>query len=564
MEQPRKVLRAVASMVGYGVFALVLLRVCDTEVDPLERIYCVSLAFALALFVAVASGRFAFGFLCSGALAGAIWLASSLKVAYLHEPLLAPDMHYLLGTLATEVIAHYPKMMFKVVAVIVALPLLAVFVWRQESPGIWLRRSVFVRGGITFVALLVLLCLAWPRGPFRSVYAMDTWDFIEHVKRNPMTTFLRSLARMQVSIPVHAANAHEFNWDEPAANVQATRRPDIVTVLEESTLDPRQWSACTSERCRFDMFEADERTRASGLLKVHTYGGGTWTSEFALLAGLPHSLFGPAGIYAPYNLVPRMRETLPRQLKALGYRTIAVYPMPRDFVRAADAYAEYGFDEFHDAHELRIEWETSDLELVERVKQIHRHARSEDDRPLFLMVLTMRQHGPHDKPLDALPPPWNEPPAPALGARVNRNLGTYLYRMHQSDQALTELRRYLFGAGRGAVLAHFGDHHPSFDGVESTLGTTLPAEYATEASELTYFRIDSNLEDTAPLRVPQRLDLAFLGGLVLDVAGLPKNAYFEANTLLRDRCDGRFDDCPQRPLLDSYFGYAFDTLHAFD
>ena len=33
-------------------------------------------------------------------------------------------------------------------------------------------------------------------------------------------------------------------------------------------------------------------------------------------AGLPHTLFGPAGVYAPYNLVPRLHTSLPRVLRA--------------------------------------------------------------------------------------------------------------------------------------------------------------------------------------------------------------------------------------------------------
>jgi phosphoglycerol transferase MdoB-like AlkP superfamily enzyme len=308
------------------------------------------------------------------------------------------------------------------------------------------------------------------------------------------------------------------------------------------------------------MFDADRLTRAHGPMTVHTFGGGTWTSEFAFLSGLPHTLFGPAGLYAPYNLAPRLRESLPRRLGALGYRTIAVYPMPRSFVRAADAYAEYGFDEFHDARELGIEWETTDLELMDKVEAIHRRARAEDDRPLFVMVLTMRQHGPHDKPLDALPPPWNEAPAPRLDARANRNIGTYLYRLHQSEQALGKLRDYLFASGRPVVLAHFGDHHPSFDGLESGLASALPSSLADRAGTLTYYRIDSNVDVAAPAPPGQPLDIAYLGGLVLDVAGLPRGAYFEANARLRDRCQGRFQDCAAKDVLSSYDAYAFGRL----
>ncbi|HEU4664369.1 MAG TPA: sulfatase-like hydrolase/transferase [Dokdonella sp.] len=561
----RAALRTAARATGFAAFAWVVFRLCGSEADLAARLYCVSLMLACAVFASVATGRVGVGFFAAAALGGSVWLVSTLKLAYLHEPLFAPDVGYLGRTLFSEVIEHYPAMLHKCIAALVLVPLAAVVLWRFESPGHWRGRRRRVRSLSAFVALGGLVALSWPQGPFAQVYAVPAWEFLEQGKRNPVTTFLRSIGRMRLTMPPNDGDASAYDWgDEGVTGTPTAARPDIVAVLEESTLDPRSWADCTSPRCRFDLFGADARTRAHGLLRVHTYGGGTWTSEFAFLSGLPHTLFGPAGLYAPYNLAPRLHQSLPRRLKALGYRTIAVYPMPSGFVRAADAYADYGFDEFHDARELGIEWETTDLELIDKVEAIHRRARAEDDRPLFIMVLTMRQHGPHDKPLDALPPPWNEPPAPRLDARANRNIGTYLYRLHQSEQALAKLRDDLFSAGRPAVLAHFGDHHPSFDGVESTLASALPPALADRAGTLTYYRIDSNFDGTPLLQPGQPLDIAFLGGLVLDVARLPRGAYFEANARLRERCEGRFQDCADKALLSSFYAYAFGRLGALD
>lgn len=563
----RTVRSAVARLVGFGAFALVMFRVCASEADLPARLYCISLALGFAVFVAVLCGRVAFGFLCAAALTGAIWLVSTLKLAYLHEPLFAPDLRYLGRTLFGEVISHYPAMLAKCVAALLLVPVCAFALWRLESPGAWRGRRKRVHGASALAATLGLLALAWPQGPFAQVYAVPAWDFLEQGRRNPVTTFLRSIGRMHVTLPPLDGNPDAYDWGggSATATAPASTRPDLVAVLEESTLDPRSWADCTSPRCRFDLFGADANTRAHGLLRVHTYGGGTWTSEFAFLAGLPHTLFGPAGLYAPYNLAPRLHESLPRRLKALGYRTIAVYPMPRAFVRAAEAYAEYGFDEFHDARELGIEWETTDLELMDKVEAIHRRARADDDRPLFIMILTMRQHGPHDKPLDALPAPWNEAPAPRLDARANRNIGTYLYRLQQSARAIAKLRDYLLDAGRPFVLAHFGDHHPSFDGLESSLASALPPALADRAGTLTYYRIDGNADAAAAPQQPgQPLDIAFLGGLMLDVAGLPRGAYFEANARLRERCAGRFQDCPAKDVLASYYAYAFGRLGIFE
>jgi len=57
------------------------------------------------------------------------------------------------------------------------------------------------------------------------------------------------------------------------------------------------------------------------------------------------------------------------------------------------------------------------------------------------------------------------------------------------------------------------------------------------------------------------LDIAYLGSLLLDAAELPRNPFFIANTLLRDRCAGQDLDCRNTALQDSYRAYIFGDLH---
>jgi len=551
-----------AAIVAVVAFAYVAMRVCHLETGPLARLFCIALMLSIALLSATASGRVASGTFCASLFAALVWRASVLKLHYMHEPLMAPDLRYLAGTLAHDVMRHYPHVLGKNVAALAGGVALAVVLWRLESPGLWRRGHLRKRVFVSALATVPLLLCLWPRGPFHGIYSTPTWDFIAEGERNPLSTFVRSFREMRIESPPRAAHANAGAWQGPESVATPATKPDIVAVLEESTLDPRQWADCTVPRCTFPMFQPDAATRAFGPLRVHTYGGATWTSEFTFFAGLPQTVFGPAGIYAPYNLAPRMRYSLPRQLKALGYRTVAVYPMPANFVDAADAYRNYGFDEFHDSDELGLTWGSDDQVIFDHLRALFRRLRAETSQPLFFMVATMRQHGPHDEALDTLPPPWNEPPAPALGEPLNRNLGTYLYRLHRSDTAIADLRAFLFDSGRPALLVQFGDHHPSFDGLETTLPSALPGETKSDARVDTYYRIDTNFA-AAQVRVDGVLDLAFLGGVVLEVAGLPADAYFQANERLREACAGLFDRC-RRETRESYFAYVFDSLHAFD
>jgi RHS repeat-associated protein len=148
------------------------------------------------------------------------------------------------------------------------------------------------------------------------------------------------------------------------------------------------------------MYDADARTRAFGALRVHSWGGSTWLSEFALLTGLSHFDFGPTGEGVYYTIVGHVRPSLPRLLKAQGYRSIAISGVPKGLYNMETAQRQLGFDEVLNPLDFP-EWGgksladhlISDEELGRYADQII--ARS-SDRPLFLFVLSMMQHGPYD------------------------------------------------------------------------------------------------------------------------------------------------------------------------
>jgi hypothetical protein len=386
--------------------------------------------------------------------------------------------------------------------------------------------------------------------------------------RSYITDFFTSFNDTEVDVPPIPADVdRSIDWTLHRPLQAPPQRPDVFAVLEESTFDPRMLAVCTLPPCRLAMFEPDRRTRAHGRLVVHTFGGGTWTAEFALLTGLPHVLFGSAGLYAPYNLAPRVTYTLPKAFEESGYRTIAIYPMSGDFLNARNAYADYGFDAFHDGSQSGLGWESSDADLLRVVREIcTEERRTHPGQPLFVFFLTLHQHGPHMTPLATLPAPYDRPLFPGrfvpreLDDWLNLNLGNYLERAHESDAMLAELERFLFEQDdRPVVLLHFGDHLPSFDGAMHALPKNLQGAAGERPGMVTYYMLESNYALRRRFDYPV-LDVAFLGSLLLDAAGVPKNAYYQANALLRERCKGRYLDCGDTRLLTSYHDYVFNRL----
>ena len=124
---------------------------------------------------------------------------------------------------------------------------------------------------------------------------------------------------------------------------------------------------------------------------------------------------------------------------------------------------------------------------------------------------------------------------------------------------LADLQKYLFDAKRPAVLMHFGDHQPSFDGAIHAIPKQVPREAGPNSSMVTYYSVKSDFPVKRKFDYAV-LDIAFLGSLVLDIAGVPKDAFYQANTLLRERCKGRYLDCKDGKVVASYHDYIFRQL----
>ena len=539
-----------------------------TEHAANEKAFAGTLVLATLLLALFASARLAFALLLVALSFGAVELAGTLKFMYLTTPLLAPDLQYFNAGTA-EVITHYPLLLGVSLAALVLVPLLLVVSFAGEPPGLLrtharpLRAAVRVLGSLA-AACVLAACLA-PRGPFSAVFNKPMWITVND--RSFITDFFTSFNDTVITAPVIPPDVdHGLSWklDRPLAAPAAP--PDVVAVLEESTFDPRILKLCTIPVCRRHMFDADRTTRAHGLMSVHTFGGGTWTSEFSLLTGLSHTLFGNAGLYAPYNLAPRVAFTLPKMFKEAGYRAIAVYPMSGDFLNARNAYDYYGFDAFYDGTEYGLGWESRDADLLKVFERIYAdEKRVHPDQPLFVFMLTLHQHGPHMVPLAELPAPYDKPLFPgafkpkALDDWLNLNLGNYLERLQQSDAMLADLQTFLFERDHPAVLMHFGDHQPSFDGAINEIPKEVPKPARHTSDWVTYYMLKSNYAVRGRFDYPV-LDIAFLGSLLLDVAGIPKNAFYQANTLLRERCQGRYLDCKDIRTLASYHDYVFTRL----
>ena len=564
-------LRALIALGAVAFFAFCVYNTALLEPEPLQQAYILTLMLCVLGMLTFAFGRPSLALVVSGGLFFGLKFISVMKLRYLESPLVPADFIYFARDSLLETLKHYPDLFGWSLSIGLGAPLLIGLIWWLDyRPLGRLRRrvDVVVRIGGALACVAAFWTCLLPSGPFAPIYSAGLWDNL--IGNAHLTNFFDSIHESTPQLPAMSDDAAaERNWASssaglPALQVAPSVHPDIIQVLEESTFDPSNFIGCTIPQCRPQMFQPDQYTRAHGPLRTHTFGGATWVSEFSVLSGMPQNIFGPAGIYAPFVLAPRLRNSLPMLLRRQGYLTIAVYPLGGNFINARNAYRAYGFDKFYDPNDLGLQtWQTSDAKIFAATRKVY-DENKKPGQPVFMMVLTMEQHGPHDSvPLAELPAPFNQGLLPGLSATQQLNLSAYLSRLQDSDAGITQLEKDFLHRPQPTVIVHFGDHQPAFGGVIREMPRTQSAELEPYRDNLTYFMIKSNFAGPVLADYPM-LDIAYLPGMVLKAAGLPEDPYFSALSSMKIRCHGLYDDCPDKPLLKSYYAWIFNHLRVYE
>lgn len=557
----------------------VLVFLCAFWRGPLQQPQWLEVAFVsvvmagMFFIILCASARLAFSFMATGIFFLLVSVIAYLKQTYLGNAFLVSDVYYLTGTRILTTVWKFPRIRVLMVALpFVSIVLLVVawrYAWTPFHAGHRLRRATVRMAGLV-VSILLMGWVLLPSGPFSPVFQKSMWTAMS--QNAHLTSFFMSFNSLKVKVPnLHNTLEQNKKWNKLASRIiadergQDPTRPDIVVVLEESTFDPSSLQACDIPQCQnHSLIDPSAWTKAWGPMISHVYGGGTALSEFDVLTGLNYGMFGLAGGYAPWSLAPRLRDSFPLQLNRLGYRTVAVYTVGGGYMNAEDAYGDYGFDAFYDAPSLGLEpWEETDDEMFAAAQRVYEQERAKSHQPIFLMVKTIEQHGPHNNhPLASLPPPYNHGLFPGLSPEAQLNLSNYLARMDASDKAMEGLEKYFLGRSRPTIVMSFGDHKPNFSGVMNALKTIPPDGYVGDAKYLTYFKLDANFVTPKLPHFPAT-DIVYLPGFVLQAGRLPEDDYFAATEHLRDVCDGLQTECTDKPTVNSYFGWLFSDHKVF-
>lgn len=471
-----------------------------------------------------------------------------LKWKYLAHTWTAADFRLLFDSVNWIVIRQYPAILgFALLCV--ALLLVSWFLVPRGRRVVWKTRAT---------SALVASAMVGGVYYWQDAHIYDPFGFNIY---GHFANLIYSASTLVYHAPVIDGDGAQFVTRAAAvpAPVLATpaQRPDIVLWLQESTMDVGLFSLPGANLPTMTMYQRDALTRAHGLLRVPTWGGSTWLSEFALLSGLSHEDFGPSGYGVYYIATSKTRYSLPKQLKQhAAYRSIAISGSPKAFYNMETAQRELGFDEVLNPLDFP-QWGNKSLaDYLISDEEIGRYALEilarPHDTPILLFVLTIRQHGPYSSEhpiefgLDKT----------TLDRGIAARLSDYAQRMKETQEANQAFGAKWLAQPRPVIFAYFGDHQANVEGdVPFVSGLTEPRL-------LTSYAIKTNYNPGVPDVVPPVLDLAFMSGFILQYAGVPLDPFFTANRAMRVLCDGRLNDCPDESLLKSYRAHVYGPLQA--
>jgi len=152
--------------------------------------------------------------------------------------------------------------------------------------------------------------------------------------------------------------------------------------------------------------------------------------------------------------------------------------------------------------------------------------------PLFLVVLTMANHGPHGQNNS----PEKSYCRPGMLSRKSvRQLNDYLERLEKTDIAIEALTEHILTRDRPTIFLYFGDHLPAF--ADKIPDKVFDVDKGVDKMKTT-FHIRTNYPVKHPV-VPRILDVCFLSGLLLDVAQVNDSPFFRFNSFMRSHMNGK-------------------------
>lgn len=541
--------------IGYTSFLLIaaLFLVVGRYSQGYSIVLSVSIfLFIFALFL-LFSSRFVFSLLLSSTLILVMGAINRVKFLVYKDMLLFSDFYLMVDPENISILSEYIWVGIIFVALIGLVVVNAIIGWKNS-----VRTCSYIsKGGALLIMLFSYIAISYSVPIVKTTWTPQLYRNQDNVITNLWMSFHKHYQPPQFNESTEYFTVAQKKLDINSLFSQ-TKKPDIVVLLQESTVNPSLYALPRKHSVpNLEMFEDDKNVIASGLMRVHTYGGGTWLSEFAFLTGLASDDFGiqKSGVF--YQVVPHLHHSLLKELKRNGYHTILLNPFNKHAYASSYAYKHMGIDEIIQPQDLGYPgekrknlWDIPSQQIINYVKRL---LETKTNKPLFIFALTMNEHGAYDA---------NYPDKYHLSSFIKSSesagrFGHFMHKLLALDLATQNFSQYVMNRKKPTMFLYFGDHQPDIfweKGYSSQLAN--PAW-------ITQFVLKDNVDKGKKIKnVGEITDISFLGGMLLERANLDVSPFYKANIAMRHLCKGGLSDCADQKLVNSYKSYIYHTLNA--
>jgi len=461
--------------------------------------------------------------------------ASAVKYEHSGLKLTVTDLPLLAAGTVPFFFVQYPRAVASVIAgaVVLGAVAVAILLYAAGSPAsLGLRILVF--------ALAVVSCVLI----YRSIGGAAAFRKTVDEPRGFFSAFMASLLDVLSWRQISGFTLSDISRTPlpllAAVPARSDRLPDIIFIQHESIFDPRLYGLPLEPVV--EQFLSPEGS-LHGRLHVDIFGGGSWQSEFSVLTGLSSASFGPNAYFLYKKGVGRFHHTLPRTLSALGYKTQLVSSCRRDFLNYDAFYRSIGVNERIFTDDLpppfdadKFEPANSDAAFLPAAFAAVAAAIQADPAPRLTYVLTNFNHGPHSR--RSVPPgQFERERAFASASLPDPQYAEYYARLAETAATWQRVKADLTARfpDRSMLVVHYGDHQPV---MARSIAKRFPMANDSRRQFRTFYAIEA-LNMPGGELISGRggdLDVAFLGTVALQQAGLPLDPVFATRASLLDEC----------------------------
>lgn len=525
------------------------------EGPPATAIFAGAISAALIASLAFVSRRALFSIAVIAALLAIIVVAADVKRQYIEMVLHAYDVVFYLTSFSTLSFlwVDHKAALLALVAAAISTVTAARLIFRFDPtrvPRLW--------SGALFVCCVGLAIVAsQEKGERRNT--LFYWDnlYISSFYSSWSET-LETLWRGQLIEALRVQSKPLFKL--PATCEPKERPPHIILIHQESVVPPSYFPTLGHDLALNSFFASEDGKMHK--LRVETYGGASWLTEFSVLTGVSTYSFGGMRSFVQSLMQGKVHDTLPQSLARCGYRNSVFYPVPKDFVANGRFYAAVGMPDIFDFRSQGAKrYNERDSFYYGNALNHLETQLAESPRPTFTFILTAATHLPYTYAYDP------ETVVPGGGPEAGPEMNEYLRRLSMAkidyDHFRAELQRRF--PGERFLIMHYGDHQPVATRTLLGFASKLAAEDVKLTPDspgmLTYYRIDGVNYVAPPMPNVDTLDVPYLGAVLLEAARLPMSGAFAERLRLLALCDGRYYSCANkneilafhRRLIDSGF-----------